>query len=204
MKTYPSISKQIETGTPVFIFDKLDGSNIRAEWSKKKGFYKFGTRKRLLDPNETPLGYATKLIEEKYSDKLSYAFKRERIEKAVCFFEFFGKNSFAGNHDENDIFDLTLIDISLYKKGIIPPKDFIDWADRYYLQIPRILGYENITENLIEKIKNNTLDNMSFEGVVCKHKKKKEVKMFKIKSNAWLEKLKNYCGEDTTLFEELA
>jgi hypothetical protein len=43
MKTYPSISRDI-VGQPIYAFDKLDGSNIRAEWSKKNGFHKFGSR----------------------------------------------------------------------------------------------------------------------------------------------------------------
>jgi len=44
MKSYPSIPGKHTNGIPLTVFDKLDGSNIRAEWSKKRGFYKFGTR----------------------------------------------------------------------------------------------------------------------------------------------------------------
>ena len=44
MKSYASISsskKDFPIGENVFVFEKLDGSLIRAEWSKKEGFYKY-------------------------------------------------------------------------------------------------------------------------------------------------------------------
>ena len=44
MKQYPTIPKTIQS-IDIIAFDKLDGSNIRAEWNPKKGFYKFGSRK---------------------------------------------------------------------------------------------------------------------------------------------------------------
>ena len=44
MKEYPKIpnSKDFPLGQCI-TFEKYDGSNIRAEWTKKKGFHKFGT-----------------------------------------------------------------------------------------------------------------------------------------------------------------
>lgn len=46
MKAYPSILSQIRTDVPIIAFDKLDGSNIRAEWSKnKKDFLHLGLEK---------------------------------------------------------------------------------------------------------------------------------------------------------------
>ena len=53
MKEYPSIPYRIHGDLDIIAFGKYDGSNIRAEWSQKKGFYKFGTRKRLLDESYT-------------------------------------------------------------------------------------------------------------------------------------------------------
>lgn len=57
MKQYPSIDHVIRSGK-FYLFDKHDGSNIRAERSKKQSFYKFGIRTRLLDPNELPFAKA--------------------------------------------------------------------------------------------------------------------------------------------------
>jgi hypothetical protein len=48
---------------------------------------------------------------------------------------------------------------------------------------------------------------MTFEGVVCKGANDKKTKMpimFKIKSQAWLDKLKEHCKEDEALFNKLA
>ena len=49
MKEYPSIP-HIDRGTGEFCiaFTKYDGSNIRAEWTRKSGWSKFGTRTHLL------------------------------------------------------------------------------------------------------------------------------------------------------------
>lgn len=37
MKTYPTISRDVLNGMSVYAFAKLDGSNVRAEWSRKQG-----------------------------------------------------------------------------------------------------------------------------------------------------------------------
>lgn len=55
MKTYPSISTQVDFSLSYCVFDKLDGSNLRAEWSPKRGFYKFGSRTQLLTPDQATL-----------------------------------------------------------------------------------------------------------------------------------------------------
>lgn len=45
MITYPSLDYYFDyPEIYIYAFDKLDGSNIRFEWSRKRGFYKFGTR----------------------------------------------------------------------------------------------------------------------------------------------------------------
>ena len=70
MKEYPSILSATDLlarsgdylGRPFVAFDKLDGSNIRAEWDRKKGWHRFGSRRRLLDPSLPLLGQAIRLI----------------------------------------------------------------------------------------------------------------------------------------------
>ena len=59
------------------------------------------------------------------SDQLGKIFRDQRWDKVVVFFEFYGTNSFAGYHDENDEFSATLIDVSVHKRGILEPKDFL-------------------------------------------------------------------------------
>lgn len=205
MKEYPSIPKDIRNDISVYVFDKIDGSNIRAEWNKKKGFYKFGSRHQLLGEDDKVLGKSISLIRNKYEEELSKIFRDDRLEQTICFFEFYGPNSFAGYHDPNDNHTVTLIDISIYRKGFLNPEDF---CDRFgYLDIPKVLHRGKVNRELIECVENGTLEGMSFEGVVCKGKNDKKTSfpvMFKIKNKAWLQKLKTYCHNDEKLFERLA
>ena len=66
MKPYPSISTKIRPDVPVYVFDKLDGSQIRAEWTPKSGFGNFGSRKRALESSHPWLGEAIALVRDKY------------------------------------------------------------------------------------------------------------------------------------------
>ena len=201
MKTYPSIEKKISSSYPVYAFDKLDGSNIRAEWTPKRGFDKFGTRRRLLDPNEEPLGEAVRLINEQ-TDELGKRLKKLRVEKATLYFEFYGDNSFAGQHEDED-HQVVLFDVDIFKKGLMPPKDLIKFSDG--LVIPELVYHGNPNQDFVASVKSGSCPDVTFEGVVCKSVTPKGlVKMFKIKSDAWLSRLKDKCAGDEELFNRLA
>jgi len=201
MKTYPSIPNSIVTSYPIYAFNKLDGSNIRAEWTAKNGFFKFGTRKRLLGPDERPLGEAIQLIQETVSEDLERVFRKKRWQKVIAFFEFWGDNSFAGNH-ENEPHRATLIDINPHKHGILPPKEFMKLF--YGVDCARMLYYGKANSEFVYQVKNGLFTDMGPEGVVCKALVKKEIKMFKIKTYSWLNRLKEYCGDNLTLYNEMA
>lgn len=194
MKTYPSIEKTIVNRT-IYAFDKLDGSNIRAEWSRKKGFCKFGSRHHLIDETDKLLGKAPGLIMEKYSEILSQIFFEIRWQKAVAFFEYYGPRSFAGSHHPEDDHNVTLFDVS-GDRGLIEPKDFVRSFGN--LDIAKVLYVGMPTNDLIEDVKEGRLTGMTFEGVVCKgpHVSPGLPLMFKIKSNAWLTTLKETCKTD--------
>lgn len=205
MKHYPSISKEIRHDIYIYAFDKKDGSNIRAEWNAKKGFYKFGTRNELIDEKTMPFGRAIPLIREKYEEDLTMVFKEQGWKDALCFFEFWGASSFAGNHNFEEKMDVTLIDVNPYKEGILTPTEFIRLFG--HLDIPKVCYEGHVTPELFDKVKQSTLKGMTFEGVVCKGANDKLTKMpimFKIKSKAWLEKLKDFCKDDIKLFEKLS
>jgi hypothetical protein len=189
MKTYPSIQSDIVQSQHVYAFDKLDGSNIRAEWSAKRGFYKFGTRKRLLDENEPILGKAVDIIRDKYADDLAMVFKEQRQRKAICFFEFFGPQSFAGYHIKDDAHTVVLFDVNFHK-GILEPKDFIKLFG--HLEIPKLLHQGKVGPDLIKRINDGSLEGMTFEGVVCKGKSVSPglPLMFKVKNHAWYAKVR--------------
>ncbi len=204
MKSYPSIDRNLRNDIYVFAFDKLDGSNIRAEWNSKKGFYKFGTRTQLMDESSQPFGKAIPILREKYENSLGAIFKEQGWRDAICFFEYYGPSSCFGGHSDSEAKTVTLIDANPYKQGILDPDQFIKLFG--HLDIPGVLFEGYITEEFVDRVKDGTLPGMTLEGVVCKGTNDKATKMpimFKIKSRPWLDKLKKYCNGNDALYNKL-
>jgi len=205
MKSYPSISGNHDYSNIFYVFDKLDGTNIRAEWSTKKGFYKFGTRNQLIDETNKQWGKSISLISE-IEPEFRKIMKKFNVSSTVGFFEFHGPSSFAGQHDLNDEMKITLFDLSPDKKGLIEPRIFLEYFEDSKIDIPKLLYNGKIGSEFINSVKNDTLEGITFEGVVCKsinYKSPGLPFMFKIKTNKWLDKLKAYCKEDELKFKEL-
>lgn len=202
MKSYPSIDKKFAKKEEYYFFDKLDGSNVRAEWSKKNGFYKFGSRKQLIDETHELLGESVLLIKELEKDFEKFA-KKNKIDRFVAFFEFLGENSFAGSH-EDEPHKVVLIDVNEYKKGFMSPKDFLNCFEDSNIEIPRLLYKGKATMDFIKEVNSGELDGMTFEGVIGKRKiGKTSHDYFKVKNIAWLDKLKNKCGNNIALYNRL-
>lgn len=190
MKQYPTISKDCRYG-PCYMFEKLDGSNIRAEWTRKKGFDKFGSRKVLIGPDSL-LGEAIKLIHEQ-TDSLAPIFEKQRWQKVTCFFEFYGPNSFAGLH-EDEPHVVKLIDVDVYKQGLLDVRDFID----LFPDAAKLIHQGNFNKEIESQIRSGEFPGMTFEGVVCKvpsSKKWTPPFMFKVKNQAWISKVKERYGD---------
>lgn len=207
MKEYPSIEARVNKEAECYVFDKLDGSNIRAEWTRKtKSFVKFGSRNRLLGDDQGKIAGAAQIISDKFLKDLNEVFIDERYERAIAFFEFYGPNSFAGNHpDEVSQMTATLFDIAPYKKGIIAPNEFMKLYG--HVDVPKVLHRGRVGEELIQMVKSSKLPGMTFEGVVCKGPYDRRLGgpiMFKVKSFAWLNKLKTYCDGNEDLYRRLA
>ena len=203
MQKYPSIERGLLVkGMPIYAFDKLDGSHIRAEWSKKKKFHKFGTRRQLISKSCGDFwGEAPDLIKEKYERDLHDIFVKNRFQKVMCHFEFFGESSFAGRHFDED-HDVVLFDIRANNKGLLLPKDFMKLTDK--VETAKLLYHGNANEPFVEQVRNRALEGMTFEGVVCKGVRKgRHLTMFKIKSRAWLDRLKEWCAGDEHKFQQL-
>jgi hypothetical protein len=202
MKEYPSIPT-IPKSVHIYAFDKLDGSNIRAEWDSKKGFHKFGKRHGLLDSSNKILLKAPELIRSVYGESLAQIFDENKVKETLCFFEFHGPNSFAGQHDENDNHTVTLFDCSIPRKGILHPRDFLTM----FKTVPHAecLMMGQYTPELQEQVRAGVLPGMTFEGIVCKgnHISPGMPLMFKIKNLAWIEKLRFFCKGNEQLYKSL-
>jgi hypothetical protein len=204
MKSYPNMQyfdKGIH-GSYIYAFNKLDGTNIRIEWSRKRGWYKFGTRNVMIDERSEYFGDAVTLFLNKYGDELPKVFKKHypNIESFVVFCEYSGENSFAGYHIDEPK-DVVLFDVNAYKKGFVNPRDFIRHFG--HLHIPEIIYQGEYNSQLISDVRNNIWKLK--EGVVCKGtfktKGSDQVWMVKIKSKEWLERVRNKLGEIALLEE---
>ena len=205
MKQYPSFDGKI-IGIPITAFDKLDGSNIRCEVDRKKGMFKFGSRKVLLGEDHPYLGKAEGIIRAKYEEFLTRLCRDERWEMATPFFEFHGAKSFAGLHDPTDpTLTATLIDIDIYKRGMPVPRDFLKLFEGK-VDIPRVVYQGNPTADFIQAVREGTLEGVTYEGVVCKGaplKKGLQPTMFKVKSAAWIQAVKARYADDPKMLADL-
>jgi len=204
MKQYPTIPYQIVKGLPVYIYDKLDGSNIRAEWSRKRGFYKFGSRRRLLSDGSFVIKEAEDLILAKREELEGYVLDQFRCDRCIFYFEFWGPNSFTGLHKENEPHEVSLLDIEIYKRGFIDQKAYRRLQEKLAISTPRFLTHERMTGELAEQVRAGKLG--SFEGVVCKSmmtdKYKKPIR-FKVKSRQWIQKVKEVHAGNSQILSEL-
>ena len=205
MKQYRSIDGRI-VDIDVIAFDKLDGSNIRAEWDRKHGLHKFGSRKVLLGADHPFLGRAIEVTMAKYADALGAIFRAERVDFVTCFFEFHGARSFAGLHEADDpTLTTTLIDVDVFKRGQLPPREFLRLFDGK-VETPSVLHEGKPNADFIRSVKESTLEGMTCEGVVCKGlptKKGYPVTMFKVKSVRWIEAVKARYGNDPKMLAEI-
>ena len=181
------ITKNRNIGKSCYSFYKYDGSNLRWEWNKKRGFYKYGSRKRLFDESDEQFGKALLLFKEKYEEPISRILvDKFKQDKVVIFTEYFGENSFAGSHEKTDEMELRLFDVHIIKKGLLSPKEFLKtFGD---LDFSAELLYEgNFNKEYIQKIRESSDLN---EGVVVKGGKGHSLWLSKIKTLSYLEKLK--------------
>jgi len=195
MKHYPSITHYDNSflGISMIAFDKLDGSNLRFEWDKKKGWNKFGTRRTMLN-KEDSLYIGVDLFLSKYSEGLEKIFVDDKdfrgVKEFTVFCELHGPGSSFGQHDFVDM-DVVLIDVNPLKKGFLPPREFI--KKFHGLGTPEVLFDGILTEDEVLKIQSSKIIK---EGAVCKWMNNKHIQMCKIKTDKWLDTLKSKYGQE--------
>ena len=191
MIIYPSIptlkKSSLALGEKVAAFYKFDGSNLRFEYSAKKGWHKFGTRHHLFDKSDLLYSQAVPLFQEIEDDiLLKIKDKYKSIFKITAFVEFFGPSSFAGQHLLEEEKEIKLFDIHLHKHGLISPKDFIElFSQTTYAA--HLIYQGPLNKSFINDVRQNNL-NLS-EGVVCKAESGQNCK---IKTEEFLNRLKKH------------
>lgn len=198
MKDYPSIPGSFGQDFREFdayIFDKIDGSNLRAQFNSNRGFYKFGTRNRLFDETDPVFSKGVGLFKTLFEDKVADAAKKERWESVIIFAEFAGPNSFAGWHDPSDNHTLALFDIAPHKKGLLGPKEFLkitkDWHN-----VVSFLGIQRWTRGFVQQIREDKIAGVTFEGVVGKTGDGHKQIRAKAKTQKWVDKVLAKYGND--------
>jgi hypothetical protein len=211
LKEYLSIPglKDCCKGLPCIAFNKLDGSNLRFEWTKKRGWYKFGTRHRLFDQSDPEYGNSIEMFLRKYGDSIPKVLKDEKdyrgIQECVVFCEFFGEHSFAGIDVPGEPKDVVLFDVNPHKKGIVAPRQFIKHFG--HLHIPSVVYEGNFNQQFIQDVREGKYPVQ--EGVVAKGNKPggrppHNLWMAKVKTLWWLQELRRKAEHIDSLRKLLA
>lgn len=209
MKHYPSIDGSAAKYGPMpkatcIAFDKLDGSNIRCEWNKKQGWYKFGTRNQLLDPADPLFGRAADLFRAKYSEVITKVIKShpkwKEAQEVIAYVEFLGPHSFAGWHDaqvlgveSNEPMDVVLFDVNVHKRGFVSPRDFVKIFGSE-MDIAKVVYEGELTNEFVQDVRDGKYT--QGEGVICKGGEGHHIWMRKIKTLVYLARLKEMFQQD--------
>jgi hypothetical protein len=200
LKQYPSIEgagpaefAKIKD-RPCVAFYKYDGSNLRAEWDRRKGWHQFGSRHRVISRAEPILGEAIDLFLQRYADPLAARLSSHPAsanrESATAFFEFFGARSFAGQHEPDDPKQVVLFDISVHRRGMLGPESFLDLCQG--LPVAQVVYRGPCSASFVEDVRKGKYPVV--EGVICKGGEGHNLWMRKVKTLSYLETLKARFG----------
>jgi hypothetical protein len=197
---YPKIpgSKSAPSGRCI-AFEKYDGTNLHWVWHREYGWTDFGTRRDSFALDRAGMAdfasahpgleEAGPLFLHELAQRLEAIFRdnpRYPSSRIVAFTEFFGPNSFAGMHRQGDDKQLVLFDVQT-DRGIVGPELFV--ADFAALPSAQVVYRGRLTGKFADDVRWGRYS--VAEGVVCKGGSSgKDVWMVKIKTNAYLEKLK--------------
>lgn len=210
MIEYPSIINSSKAPRqPCVAFEKIDGSNIRVKYTQKNGFELFGSRTQLIDHNHPHLGDVCGIFFIDFAEPLTKIFKKEfpNEREIIVFGEYYGDNSFAGVHQLDEPHYFSMFDVMTVRKGqtsFVKPREFVKLFDGV-VRTPKVVYEGNLNEELIADVRNGIYgDN---EGVVCKGNVtngayRGKVWMCKIKTNAYIERLKNRFGKEWEKYGE--
>lgn len=184
------------------VFEKLDGTNIHMTISQGR-WKTFGTRRDSFS-SEPVIGEPAFVkahpelkgilscdvdfligLDEFINDSDKY-----KVADVILFFEYCGPKSFAGSHQQDDYKRLYLIDVQLNGK-ILPPEEFLeDFGPPRNSEacMPKVIYKGKYFGQLVEDIRNGKYK--VNEGAVIKGVVNGQTYMAKVKTNAYMERLK--------------
>jgi hypothetical protein len=206
MLHYPKIpgSRNAPNGRCV-AFEKYDGTNLHWDWDRDFGWHAFGTRRDQfnLKPDgiaefsakhdhlsEAPVVFLDALatgLEEILRTSPTFA----AVQEVKAFTEFLGPNSFGGLHKSDDPKELRLLDVEVIGVGFVGPDEFVRTFAG--LNIARVVYRGRLTGQFAEDVRTGKYK--VAEGVVCKGDEGADRWVVKIKTYAYLERLKQAFGE---------
>jgi hypothetical protein len=179
-------------------FEKYDGTNLHWVWEPELSWYGFGTRRDRFDLDEMGIAdfnkahpgleEAAEIFIRDFASQLDELFRNNSKYNApeiIVFTEFLGENSFAGMHKKDDPKQLILFDVQT-DKGMLSPKEFVqDFQD---FNIAKVIYEGKLTGKFKDDVREGKYN--VAEGVICKGGEGEDLWMVKIKTYAYLEKLK--------------
>ena len=159
---------------PCIAFEKYDGTNLHWVWDRELGWYGFGMRRNrydldddgiaAFDLNHPGLPDAVSLFRQDFAEVLEEIFLNHpnyTATEITVFTEYFGPNSFAGEHQADDPKQLVLFDVET-NEGIVPPEQFLN--DFSELSIARVVYRGKLTGKFATQVREGEFKVL--EGVV--------------------------------------
>lgn len=181
-------------------FEKLDGTNIHWVWEPKIGFVAMGTRRdrySLFDEDDEEFDKNHPGLKQK---DLYKAFSEIEVDldelidtsnpgakEIIVFTEYLGSKSFAGQHDPKEKKKLFIIDVQVDGK-LMPPDLFVKQFDPKWFPVPKVIYKGKYSGQLVEDIRKGKYSVK--EGAVIKGMLDNQIYMVKVKTDAYMERLK--------------
>jgi hypothetical protein len=180
-------------------FEKYDGTNIHWVWKPNMGWLDFGTRRdrfplnnggvRQFEQAHPELAGLDQLWDQDPNNSLElYLWDHPRyntVQEVIVFTEYFGPKSFAGSHDPKDEKQLVIFDVMVDGK-VIPPEQMLEDFKKWNLA--KVVFQGKFTGQLFVDVRKGKYPVK--EGVIVKGVVGNEVYMAKIKTEAYMDKLK--------------
>ncbi len=178
-------------------FEKYDGTNLHWKWDPTEGWLGFGTRRthfsltregiKDFSQEHSELADAPHIFNEGLRDKLTMFFSHHHTfsnYNITLFTEFYGPNSFAGGHVEED-HKLIIID-AMQNNKLFAPQFFHEFFHEF--GSAQIVYEGKYNGQFAEDVRKGKFD--VNEGVVVKGVVDGEVFMTKVKTNDYLKRLR--------------